>query len=921
MTAREASVAIHEKNRKPEGCGDAADERPGRVAHVDRDPKPPVGTCGPRERWAGCDAGLTLRRDSLIDSLGNPARSTSLGLHIERALHPNEDCPMTAKIDRIPGVDTALNRRLQRLGLDGQEESWIDRYVLCNHLLNPSAAMSRQKFEATARFIRDLVAHRWARTRLSRAEAKAKRVHYLSMEFLLGRTLRNNMMNLAAEPIVRHAMQREDWNLDALIEEEPDAGLGNGGLGRLAACFIDSLATLQYPAIGYGLRYEYGIFRQTIENGWQVERPDDWLRHEDPWEVKRPNRMYAVPLNGSFALQGAGITIERDRPSSLLGIAYDRPVVGYGAHCINTLRLWAAVAPNSLDFAEFSHGDFAGAVLQSVAAESLTRVLYPDDSTLAGRALRFLQQYFLVSCSLQDIIARFRKDGAEWSRLPERVAIQMNDTHPALSVAELMRLLLDEAGLSWPDAWELTLRTLAYTNHTLLPEALERWPVELFEVLIPRHLEIIYEINHRFLDDVRRAFPGDDARVGRMSLIEEGPVKKVRMAHLAVVGSHSTNGVAAIHSQLLKTRVLPDFNEMFPTRFNNKTNGVTPRRWLQQANPYLSDLITRTIGPGWITDLEELRELLHFVDDAEFREEFRAAKRAAKLAFANWLKVSCGEIIDPAAIFDGHVKRIHEYKRQLLNVLHIVVLYNRLRQDPGAELTPRVFLFAGKAAPAYRLAKLIVKLVNNIAGTINADPLVRGRLKVLFLPEYNVSMAERLIPACDVSEQISTAGFEASGTGNMKFMMNGALTIGTRDGATIEMAEEAGAENLFLFGLTAEQVAESAGWYDPNWHYANEPETRAALDLIFCDHFSRNEPGVFAPIREALLVHGDPFRHLADLTDYARAHRELAALYADAEGWTRKAIINVACSGKFSSDRTIAEYADHIWNLKPSPVR
>ncbi len=828
---------------------------------------------------------------------------------------------MAGGADRIANANTALHRRLQRLGLEGHEESWIDRYVLCHHLVSPHGALPRQKFEATARFIRDLVAHRWARTRLSRAEARPKRVYYLSMEFLLGRSLRNNMMNLAAEPTVRRAMQQENWDLEALIEEEPDAGLGNGGLGRLAACFIDSLATLQYPAIGYGLRYEYGIFRQAIQDGWQAERPDDWLHNIDPWEVKRPNRTYAVPLNGSFALQGASIAVQRNRPSSLLGIAYDRPVVGYGAHCINTLRLWAAAAPNSLDFAEFSHGDFAGAVMQSVAAESLTRVLYPDDSTLAGRALRFLQQYFLVSCSLQDIIARLRADGTDWSKLPDHAAIQMNDTHPALSVAELMRLLLDEARLSWSDAWDLTVRTLAYTNHTLLPEALERWPVELFEVLIPRHLDIIYEINHRFLGDVRRLFPGDEGRVQRMSLIEEGPVRKVRMAHLAVVGSHSTNGVAAIHSGLLKTRVLPDFSEMFPTRFNNKTNGVTPRRWLQQANPHLSELITRTIGPAWIMELAELRDLLHFIDDESFREGFRAAKRAAKRAFASWLKASLGHTVNPDAIFDGHVKRIHEYKRQLLNALHIVVLYNRLRAEPGRELTPHLFLFAGKAAPAYRLAKLIIKLINNIAATINADPLVRGRLQVLFLPEYNVSMAERLIPACDVSQQISTAGYEASGTGNMKFMMNGALTIGTRDGATIEMAEEAGAENLFLFGLTAQQVADSAGWHDPNWHYANEPETRAALDLIFSDHFSRNEPGVFGPIREALLVHGDHFRHLADLTDYARAHRELTALYADREAWTRKAIINVACSGKFSSDRAIAEYADQIWNLKPSPVR
>jgi starch phosphorylase len=828
---------------------------------------------------------------------------------------------MPKPIERTSAADPALKRRLERLGLAGQESEWTDRYLLCNHLLDPPSAKARQRFEATSRFIRDLVAHRWAKTRRAREATNAKRIHYLSMEFLLGRTLRNNMMNLAAEPIVRRAMEQEGWNLEQLMEEEPDAGLGNGGLGRLAACFIDSLATLQYPAIGYGLRYEYGIFRQTIRDGWQLEQPDNWLRNTDPWEVVRPSRVYVVPLNVTFQLEGSGITITRNRPSSLLGIAYDRPVVGYGAHCINTLRLWAAAAPESFDFAEFSHGDFAGAVLQNVAAESLTRVLYPDDSTLAGRALRFLQQYFMVSCSLQDIIARFSKNAGNWSSLPDRVAIQMNDTHPALAVTELMRILLDEAHLPWDQAWDITLRTLAYTNHTLLPEALERWPIELFQVLIPRHLEIVYEINHRFLDDVRRRYPGDEARVQRVSLIEEGPVRKVRMAHLAVVGSHSTNGVAAIHSDLLRTRVLNDFAELFPARFNNKTNGVTPRRWLQQANPFLSQLITRTIGEDWITNLAELRYLATLSDDPDFREQFREAKRAAKAAFANWLKTTSGQVVDPNSIFDSQIKRIHEYKRQLLNALHIVILYNRLRHDPDQQMTPRTFFFAGKAAPAYHLAKLIIKLINNVAATINGDPLVRGRLKVLFLPDYNVSMAERLIPASDVSEQISTAGFEASGTGNMKFMMNGALTIGTRDGATIEMAEAAGEDNFFLFGLTAQQVADSSGWYNPNWHYENEPETRAALDLVFSDHFSRQEPGVFRPIRDTLLTHGDRFRHLADLTDYARAHCDLAALYADPEAWARKAIINVACSGRFSSDRTITEYADEIWNLRPSPVQ
>jgi glycogen phosphorylase len=828
---------------------------------------------------------------------------------------------MSGTAERQTAADPALERRLERLGLAGHEKEWTDRYLLCNHLLNPPSAEPRQKFEATSRFIRDLVAHRWAKTRSAREQTRPKRIHYLSMEFLLGRTLRNNMMNLAAEPIVRRAMEQEGWSLEELIEEEPDAGLGNGGLGRLAACFIDSLATLQYPAIGYGLRYEYGIFRQTIRDGWQHEQPDNWLRNTDPWEVVRPGRMYIVPLGAKFELKISGPAITRNRPSSLLGIAFDRPVVGYGAHCINTLRLWAAAAPESFDFAEFSHGDFAGAVMQNVAAESLTRVLYPDDSTEAGRELRFLQQYFMVSCSLQDIIARFRKNNADWSALPERVAIQMNDTHPALAVADLMHILLDQAHLPWDQAWDITLRTLAYTNHTLLPEALERWPVELFELLIPRHLEIVYEINRRFLDDVRRRYPGEEPRVQRISLIEETPARKVRMAHLAVLGSHSTNGVAAIHSELLRTRVLSDFAELFPTRFNNKTNGVTPRRWLHQANPFLSRLITQAIGEDWILDLALLRNLLPLADDSGFREQFRNAKREAKAAFANWLKGTSGQIVDPDTIFDSQIKRIHEYKRQLLNVLHIIILYNRLRIDPNLEMTPHTFLFAGKAAPAYHLAKLIIKLINNVAATIASDPVVRGRINVLFLPEYNVSMAERLIPASDVSEQISTAGFEASGTGNMKFMMNGALTIGTRDGATIEMAQEAGEENFFLFGLTAEQVADSAGWYDPHWHYQNEPETRAALDLIFSEHFSKREPGLFDAIRDTLLTNGDRFRHLADLTDYSRAHRDLSAAYADPEAWARKSIINVACSGRFSSDRTITEYANEIWNLTRSPVQ
>ncbi|HMF51625.1 MAG TPA: glycogen/starch/alpha-glucan phosphorylase [Candidatus Saccharimonadales bacterium] len=814
-----------------------------------------------------------------------------------------------------------LERRLERLGLSGKEGEWADRYLMCDHLMDPLLAGPRQRFEAVARFIRDLLSHRWVKTRRAREQANPKRIYYLSLEYLIGRTLNNNIMNLGADPVVQSAMESEGWSLPELLDEEPDAGLGNGGLGRLAACFIDSLATLQYSAIGYGLRYEYGIFRQAIRDGYQVEQPDNWLRSPDPWEVARPAVIYPVPLHGSFELKGSAVTIIPDRPSMLLGMAYDRPVAGYGAHCVNTLRLWAAAAPESFDFAEFSHGDFAGAVIRNVAAESVTRVLYPDDSTEAGRTLRFLQQYFMVSCSLQDIVHRFEQiNGSNWQALPDHVAIQLNDTHPAITVAELMRILLDRAFLTWEQAWDITVRTLAYTNHTLLPEALETWPVELFERLVPRHLEIIYEINRRFLDEVRRAHPGDEARTPRMSIIQETPSRKVRMAHLAVVGTHSTNGVAEIHTRLLRTRLLNDFAELFPERFNNKTNGVTPRRWLLTANPGLAELISDAIGDAWITDLEHLAALKPLASDRGFLERFRCAKRSAKIRFTDWLRSTTGQIVDPDTIFDSQIKRIHEYKRQLLNVLHIVVLYNRLRRDPGADFRPRTFFFAGKAAPAYHLAKRIIKLINSVAETVSREPATRGRLQVVFLPDYNVTLAERLIPATDVSEQISTAGYEASGTSNMKLMMNGALTVGTRDGATIEMAAAAGEENFFLFGLTAEQVAESRGWYNPYWHYWNEPETREALELIFSGHFSPQEPGVFGPIREALLTNGDFYMHLADLGSYLTTQARASALYGDPEAWAHKAVINVACSGSFSSDRTIAEYAAEIWNAKPSPV-
>jgi starch phosphorylase len=802
----------------------------------------------------------------------------------------------------------------------GTGDALFERHLLFDNGIEPAAATARDRFEAAARSVRDVLTQRWVLTEKTYDLRNAKRVYYLSMEFLIGRSLANNVTNLLLGGVVEEAARHKSLNVIDLLEQEPDAGLGNGGLGRLAACFIESAATLHIPVTGYGLRYEYGIFKQNIRDGWQEEQPDNWLRRQDPWEVPRPNEKVEIGLNCSFELHGGALRAVVGKPSTLIGIPFDRPVVGYGGKTINTLRLWAAAAPDYFDFQAFSSGDFVGALAETLSAESLTRVLYPDDSTSMGQGLRFLQEYFLVACSLADLVRRFRRVNTDWNTFPGKAAIQLNDTHPAMAVPELMRILLDDANLGWEQSWDITTRTLAYTNHTLLPEALEKWPLAWFERVLPRHLEIIYEINRRFLIDVGNRFPGDESRIQRVSLVEEGGPRKIRMANLAITGSHSTNGVAAIHSDLLRRTTVKDFAEIFPERFNNKTNGVTPRRWLLLANPALSRTITEAVGDAWITDLTQLRSLKPLARDKGFREAFLRSKREAKCQFADWLRWSSGQVVDPDTIFDCQVKRIHEYKRQLLNALRIVVLYNRLRDNPNLAMHPRTFIFSGKAAPAYRLAKLIIKFINNLAGTIEGDPAVRGRLKVLFLPDYRVSAAERLIPAADVSEQISTAGYEASGTSNMKFMMNGALTIGTRDGATIEMAEEAGEENFFLFGLTAEQVASSRGWYNPRWHYENEPETRAALDLIFSNHFSRNEPGAFDLLRETLLTRGDFYMHLADLGSYLETDRNLTNLYAVSDAWAEKAILNVAGSGKFSSDRTIAEYASDIWQAQPCPV-
>ncbi|HEX7136493.1 MAG TPA: glycogen/starch/alpha-glucan phosphorylase [Vicinamibacterales bacterium] len=807
-----------------------------------------------------------------------------------------------------------------RVRFSGDDNALYERHLTFDKVAPVASATTRDKFEAVARSVRDLLSQQWLRTEQAYEERNVKRVYYVSLEFLIGRSLANNITNLLLDPVLKPLSKKFKLDPLAIADEEPDAGLGNGGLGRLAACFLDSMATLGIPGMGSGLRYEYGIFTQSIQDGWQREQADHWLARPDPWEVARPNDAVEVKLACSFDIQAGALRIVRSRPSTLIGVPYDRPVVGYGGMTVNTLRLWSAATPDAFDFQQFSSGDFVGALAETLTAETLTRVLYPDDSTTEGKGLRFLQQYFLVACTLADAVRRFRAAGNDWPALADKMAVQLNDTHPTLAVPELMRILLDDAHLGWNDAWDLTTRTLAYTNHTLLPEALEKWPLQWFEAVLPRQLEIIYEINRRFLDVVRTRFPGDDARVARMSLIEEADTKKVRMAHLAIVGSHSTNGVAAIHSELLTRTVVPDFAALYPERFNNKTNGVTQRRFLLLANPALSKVITTAIGDGWIVDLSRLEQLNHLADDAAFRSGVRRAKRQAKAAFTDWLRSATGQAVDPDSIFDSQIKRIHEYKRQLLNALHIVVLFNRLRENPGLAMPPRTFFFAGKAAPAYVFAKLVIKFINNLAAAIDADPAMHGRLKVVFVPDYNVSVAERLIPATDVSEQISTAGYEASGTSNMKFMMNGALTIGTRDGATIEMAEAAGEENFFLFGLSAEEVIARRSAYDPRWHYEHDRETRAALDLIDANVFSSHERGVFDPILDAVVRHGDHYLHLADLPSYAEAQARVGEAYLDRKNWLRKVVLNVAASGRFSSDRTISEYAAQIWRIESCPV-
>jgi starch phosphorylase len=787
----------------------------------------------------------------------------------------------------------------------------------------PAVATRNDKYMALALAVRDRLLERWLATVSTYHQHQNRTVCYLSAEFLLGPHLANNLLNLGVQDAVRQALAELGLDLDELVAQEEEPGLGNGGLGRLAACYLDSLATLQIPAIGYGIRYEFGIFDQVIRDGWQVEVTDKWLRLGNPWEIPRPEITAEVGLGG-HTVPG---TDEHGRyhvrwvPDRVVkGIAYDTPILGYRVNTANLLRLWSAQACESFDFHAFNVGDYYGAVEEKVYSENITKVLYPNDEAVAGKQLRLEQQYFFVSCSLQDMIRVYAQSGRHIQDLDRKYAVQLNDTHPSIAVAELMRLLVDVHGLPWQRAWQITGSILGYTNHTLLPEALEKWPLPLFQSLLPRHLEIIYEINRRFLDEVRLRWPGEEARVQRMSLIDETGPRYVRMAHLACVGSHAINGVARLHTELLKRDLLPDFHAMWPEKFSNRTNGITPRRFLALINPGLSALITRAIGEGWTRDLDQLRRLEPLAEDEDFRAEWRAVKHANKRALAAEIKHRAKVEVDPGSLFDVQVKRIHEYKRQHLNVLHVAALHERLRRDPAYPAAPRTVIFGGKAAPGYRTAKLIIKLIHSVAEVVNADPTVAGRLKVAFLPDYNVKHCERIFPGAELSEQISTAGKEASGTGNMKFSLNGALTIGTLDGANLEIREDVGPENFFLFGLTAEEVvATRAGGYRPREYYERDLELRLVLDRIASGFYSRGDRQLFQPLVDSLLT-DDPFLLLADFRSYVDTQEAVGRAYRDQERWTRMSILNVARLGRFSSDRAILEYCRDIWHVEPQPI-
>ena len=786
----------------------------------------------------------------------------------------------------------------------------------------PQNSTQLDRFFALALTVRDRLTYRWWQTQEQYARSNAKRVYYLSAEFLLGRALANNLMALGLYERARDLLRGADLELADMLEVEPDAGLGNGGLGRLAACFLDSMATLGIPGYGYGIRYEFGIFDQEIRNGWQVERPDEWLKFGNPWEIVRPEYAVSVNFGGRVeeTLDEHGNYVVRwVDTQKVLGVPFDTPIAGFANDTVNTLRLWQARAGNDFDLKVFNDGDYVRAVEDKNASEVISKVLYPNDHNQAGHDLRLKQEYFFVACAISDIVRRYRKHHATFDDFARKNAIQLNDTHPAIGVAELMRVLVDLNHVPWDDAWEITVATMGYTNHTLLAEALEKWPVSMFERLLPRHLGIIYEINRRHLRGVMTKYPGDEARLQRMSVIEEGTERKVRMAHLAVVGSHAVNGVAALHTELLMRDVLHDFAETSPEKFSNKTNGVTPRRWLRLCNPRLSSVITEAIGPGWVTDLEELEKIAPLAGDASFVEKVAAAKRANKADLADHVR-RFGFRIDPDSMYDVQIKRLHEYKRQLLNALHVVRVYLDAKRDPKTLVAPRTVMFAAKAAPGYRTAKLIIKLINATGDVVNGDVDLHGKLKVAFLPNYRVSLAEKIIPAADLSEQISTAGKEASGTGNMKLALNGALTIGTLDGANIEIREAVGADNFFLFGLTAQDVANAwAAGYKPWEIYESTPRLKEVVDLIAADFFNPDEPGLFRPLTDHLM-RTDSYMLLADFQSYVDCQGRVADAYTDRATWTRMAIKNIAGMGPFSSDRTIGQYASEIWNATPVKI-
>ncbi|NET30522.1 MAG: glycogen/starch/alpha-glucan phosphorylase [Cyanothece sp. SIO1E1] len=778
-------------------------------------------------------------------------------------------------------------------------------------------------YKALAYTVRDRLLYRWLETIKTYREQDVKTVYYLSAEFLMGRHLGNSLINLDIYEKIRQTVQEAGLDLDALLEQEEDPGLGNGGLGRLAACFLDSLATLEIPAVGYGIRYEFGIFHQIVQNGWQVEVPDNWLRFGNPWEIARPDEAIQINFGGrteAYKDQQGHYRVRWHPDRIVMAIPYDTPVPGYNTNTVNSLRLWKAEASDEFNFDAFNAGNYDKAVAEKITSETISKVLYPNDNTPQGRELRLAQQYFFVSASLQDIIRNHLLHKRDLHNLHEWAAIQLNDTHPTVGIAELMRLLVDEHNLLWDQAWHITQNTFAYTNHTLMPEALERWPLKMFGNVLPRHLEIIYEINHRFLESVRERYPDDEERVARLSIVGEGAERSVRMAHLACVGSHAINGVAALHTELLKQDTLRDFYDLWPEKFFNKTNGVTPRRWILLSNPKLATLIDQKLGSGWLTNLDQLRRLEAFIDDESFRAQWRQIKQENKRNLAIYILKHHGTQVDVNSLFDIQVKRIHEYKRQLLAVLHIIALYNQIKRDPSLDILPRTFIFGGKAAPGYFMAKLVVKLINAVADVVNSDSDVAGRLKVVFLANFNASLGQQIYPAADLSEQISTAGKEASGTGNMKFAMNGALTIGTLDGANIEIREEAGAENFFLFGLTAEEVYKlKAKGYNPRDYFNNNADLRAVLNRIASGYFPPEDPHLFQPIVDSLLER-DEYMLLADYQAYVDCQARVSQAYRDQDNWTRMSILNAVRMAKFSSDRTIWEYCQEIWQVEPVKV-